>query len=259
MAWCRTARSVTLQGVHEAGSERDAYLLKALALVTQHLPSGIAVLDATGHVMLVNEPCQRLLGLQATDARLWTEQVAGAQVRAAAGGRFIALAERPLARALAGDAVFGWKGQLRPPGGLQDVSVMVSAVPLRDLSGEVSGAVGIFSETNDQRRLESDLGSCLDEQRRLVARIAELDQQLAEMRARDTRVDSSPAVSLSPREHEILELVGQGRTNREIAAELGVSMRTVKAHLEHLFRKLGVTHRTQAATWAAERHPMPPE
>ena len=67
--------------MHEAGSERDAYLLKALALVTQHLPSGIAVLDATGHVMLVNEPCQRLLGLQATDARLWTEQVAGAQVR----------------------------------------------------------------------------------------------------------------------------------------------------------------------------------
>ena len=135
---------------------------------------------------------------------------------------------------------------------------MVSAVPLRDLSGEVSGAVGIFSETSDQCRLESDLGSCLDEQRRLVARIAELDQQLAETRARDTRVDSSPVVSLSPREHEILELVGQGRTNREIAAELGVSMRTVKTHVEHLFKKLGVTHRTQAATWAAERHSVPP-
>src|ERR1700736_2437984 len=258
MAWCRTARSVTLQGVRQAGSERDAYLLTALALVTQHLPSGIAVLDATGHVLLVNEPCTRLLGLQATDARVWPEQIAGYQVRAA-DGRFIALADRPLARALAGEAVYGWECPLRPPGGLQDIWVVVSAVPLRDLSGEVSGAVDIVSETSHQRRLESDLGSCLDEQRRLVARVAELDQQLAEMRARDTRVDSSPAITLSPREHEILELVGQGRTNREIAAELGVSMRTVKTHLEHLFRKLGVTHRTQAATWAAERHPMPPE
>src|ERR1700694_4454328 len=95
MAWCRIARSVTLQGVHEAGSERDAYLLKALALVKQHLPSGSTVLDATGHVMLVNEPCRRLLGLQATDARLWTEQVAGARVRAAAGGRLLALAATP--------------------------------------------------------------------------------------------------------------------------------------------------------------------
>src|ERR1700686_1855789 len=104
MAWCRTARSVTLQGVHQAGSERDAYLLKALALVTQHLPSGIAVLDATGHVMLANEPCQRLLGLQATDARLWTEQVAGAQVRAAVGGRLIAPARRTPGRAPGGGA-----------------------------------------------------------------------------------------------------------------------------------------------------------
>lgn len=46
---------------------------------------------------------------------------------------------------------------------------------------------------------------------------------------------------------------GAGDLVLTAAAELGVSVRTVKTHVEHLFRELGVTHRSQAATWAAER------
>ena len=56
----------------------------------------------------------------------------------------------------------------------------------------------------------------------------------------------------SPREGEVLELIAQGRTNREIAAELDVTVRTVKTHVEHLFRKRSVSHRTQAVLWAAD-------
>jgi DNA-binding CsgD family transcriptional regulator len=244
--------------VEQHRSERDAYLLGALTVVIEHLPLSVVVLDATGRVVLVNEPGKRLLGLRATDTRSWAEQVAGYRVRGSAGGRFVAIAE-PLARALAGESVFGWEGRLRPPGGLEDICLVVSAVPLRDVAARVTGAVGVFSEATRERRLELDLSSCFEERRRLLARVAELDRQLAETRARAVRVVDSPAVSLSPREREILELVGRGRTNREIAAELGVSVRTVKTHVEHVFRKLGVTHRTQAATWAAERLSIGPQ
>jgi DNA-binding NarL/FixJ family response regulator len=53
--------------------------------------------------------------------------------------------------------------------------------------------------------------------------------------------------SLSPREQEILDLVRQGLTNAEIAQTLFVSVSTVKAHMRHIFEKLGVRTRTEAA------------
>jgi DNA-binding NarL/FixJ family response regulator len=55
---------------------------------------------------------------------------------------------------------------------------------------------------------------------------------------------------VSEREIEILMLVAQGRSNREIARELHISDSTVKAHMLHIFDKLGVTDRTAAVTTA---------
>lgn len=55
---------------------------------------------------------------------------------------------------------------------------------------------------------------------------------------------------LSPREVEVLRLVARGRTNREIAAELVISERTAVNHVSHIFDKLGVGHRAEAAAWA---------
>jgi len=51
---------------------------------------------------------------------------------------------------------------------------------------------------------------------------------------------------LTPRETEILTLVGQGMSNKEIARELGISVHTVKFHLEALFNKLEATSRAEA-------------
>jgi DNA-binding NarL/FixJ family response regulator len=61
-----------------------------------------------------------------------------------------------------------------------------------------------------------------------------------------------PPVQLSPREHEVLQLLSQGQTNREIARALTVSVSTVKIHVEHILAKLGVCDRTQAAVRAIE-------
>ena len=60
-------------------------------------------------------------------------------------------------------------------------------------------------------------------------------------------------VQLTPRELATLRSMAQGRSNKEVASELGISERTVKTHLGHLFQKLGVTSRTEAVRVATHR------
>lgn len=61
------------------------------------------------------------------------------------------------------------------------------------------------------------------------------------------------AGELSPRETEVVRLVVEGLLNKQIAQRLGVSERTVKAHLTSAYQRIGVADRTQAALWA-QRH-----
>ena len=70
------------------------------------------------------------------------------------------------------------------------------------------------------------------------------------------RTDQRPAVNLSAREREVLQLVGEGLPNKLIARRLEISEKTVKAHLTQVFSQLGVTDRTQAALWL-ERNGLP--
>jgi len=58
---------------------------------------------------------------------------------------------------------------------------------------------------------------------------------------------------LTPREREVLDLVGQGLANKQIARRLSIKEKTVKAHLSNVFQRIGVSDRTSAALWA-ERH-----
>jgi DNA-binding NarL/FixJ family response regulator len=67
------------------------------------------------------------------------------------------------------------------------------------------------------------------------------------------RMSPPPNERLSEREREILGMVARGMPNKVIALRLGISEKTVKAHLTSVFRAIGVTDRTQAALWA-ERH-----
>jgi DNA-binding NarL/FixJ family response regulator len=58
---------------------------------------------------------------------------------------------------------------------------------------------------------------------------------------------------LTPRELEVLGAIGEGLTNKAIARKLGISLHTVKFHVESLFRKLDARTRTEALARAAER------
>ena len=67
------------------------------------------------------------------------------------------------------------------------------------------------------------------------------------------RSEHRQAEDLTPREREVLELVGQGLANKQISRKLGIKEKTVKAHLTNVFQRIGVSDRTSAALWAS-RH-----
>jgi DNA-binding NarL/FixJ family response regulator len=79
-----------------------------------------------------------------------------------------------------------------------------------------------------------------------------LDPKAARVLLTNRRASES-GVHLTGREREVLRMVGDGHPNKTIARRLGISERTVKAHLTSVYQRLGVTDRTQAALWA-QRH-----
>ena len=115
----------------------------------------------------------------------------------------------------------------------------------RILAALDAGAVGYLLK-------DADPEDVIDGVRAVSRGESPLDPKAARelLTARGRRRD---APALSPRETEVLRLVRQGLANKQIARRLGITERTVKAHLTSAFQRIGVVDRTQAALWA-ERH-----
>jgi DNA-binding NarL/FixJ family response regulator len=77
-----------------------------------------------------------------------------------------------------------------------------------------------------------------------------LDPSVARLLADSVRRPRPAGADLTPREREVLGLVAQGASNREIAETLVVSERTARTHVSAILGKLGLASRTQAALWA---------
>ena len=96
----------------------------------------------------------------------------------------------------------------------------------------------------------------------LLRRIGEEAAAQEAVRPQAERAPLEPAAvmpnSLTPRETEVLRCLASGKTNRQIAKELHLSLSTVKRHLEHILPKLKVSDRTQAAVKAVEMGLLPP-
>jgi len=90
--------------------------------------------------------------------------------------------------------------------------------------------------------------------RTLAAGESILDQEAASRvmkRMRDQTARSDPLAGLTAQERRILELIGEGLTNRQIGERLYLAEKTVKNYVSALFAKLGMQRRTQAAAFAA--------
>jgi DNA-binding CsgD family transcriptional regulator len=79
----------------------------------------------------------------------------------------------------------------------------------------------------------------------LLARVNELSRQ-----ARGHSTTLEPWHPLSSREFEVARAIAEGKTNPEVAEELGISPKTASSHVEHILAKLGATRRAEIAAWA---------
>ena len=108
-----------------------------------------------------------------------------------------------------------------------------------------SGAAGYLLKDQEPAELISGIRAAVRGDAPVSPRAA---KELLSERARRRPFDD-----LTPREREVLELLGRGLSNKQIAWRLGINEKTVKAHLSSVFDRLGVDDRTQAALWA-QRH-----
>lgn len=112
------------------------------------------------------------------------------------------------------------------------------------------GAAGYLLKDTSRRELLSAVRSVLRGDSFLNT---ELTQRLLQHMAHETTNQAETmSERLTARELEVLNLLTQGKTNREIARLLVVSAGTIKVHVQHIIAKLGVSDRTQAAVRAIE-------
>lgn len=131
------------------------------------------------------------------------------------------------------------------------------------------GAAGYVLKDSSRQRLVSSVNRVLEGENPLDQELAtELLRRMAEMQeeARAPQPAKPPRRprgelpdSLTPREREVLSLLAPGRSNKEMAEILVLSPGTIKNHVQHIIRKLGVSDRTQAAIRAFEAGLLDPE
>jgi DNA-binding NarL/FixJ family response regulator len=130
-----------------------------------------------------------------------------------------------------------------------------------------AGAAGYILKDAEGERLVGAVRRTLNGESPLAQ---ELAMQLLMRMANETQEDGPPSPradkrqesmpgGITLREVEVLRLLAQGRTNPEIAQELGISRGTAKIHVQHIIAKLEVSDRTQAAVRAIELGLLDPE
>lgn len=109
-----------------------------------------------------------------------------------------------------------------------------------------AGAVGYLMKDTDPQGLHDGI-------RAAAAGGSPIDPRVAGALV-DTRhkTSSGPASVLTAKQRQVLELVSTGQPNRLVAKQLGVSEKTVKAHLTQIYAAIGVTDRVQATLWARD-------
>jgi DNA-binding NarL/FixJ family response regulator len=82
-----------------------------------------------------------------------------------------------------------------------------------------------------------------------------LDEAISRRLTRRWRAGTDPTpAALTPRETDVLRLIGRGMSNKQIASQLGLGLRTVESHVSSVLGKLGLTSRTEVALYAVSRH-----
>jgi DNA-binding NarL/FixJ family response regulator len=137
-----------------------------------------------------------------------------------------------------------------------EVVALTSVLEDASVTGAIkAGAIGYLLKTTEADELCEAIKAAAAGQVRLAP-------EAAARLMREVRAPASPDALTEPlteRETDVLKLIARGRANKQIARELFVATSTVKTHVNNLYRKLGVSSRTQAALYAARVGLVPTE
>jgi two-component system, NarL family, response regulator YdfI len=117
--------------------------------------------------------------------------------------------------------------------------------------GLKAGALGYLLKDTDRNTLFDTIRAAARGEALLKPEI--MARVLSRANASLTETESTEPVNLTEREQEVLEAVSRGERSKEIASHLGISERTVKAHLASIYNKLGVDSRAAAIAVAAHK------
>lgn len=136
------------------------------------------------------------------------------------------------------------------------VAILTGSMAREDvLAADQAGAAGYLLKTMSGKALVNALRLILSGGKYLPPEILTA-APAPEPEDKATSVGSGPMALLTDRERQVLALLAEGNTNKEIARELDLQEITVKIHLKKIFRKLNVSNRTKAARIALEFLPQ---
>jgi DNA-binding NarL/FixJ family response regulator len=143
--------------------------------------------------------------------------------------------------------VDGVEATRRIKSGRPEANVLILAAtadPPHVLSAIDAGALGFLLKDGDPALISEGIRSAARGE-------SPLDPRLAATLVRDRHARRA-GVKLTDREAEVLKLAARGLLNKQIARELGIGEKTVKAHLGRVYERIGVTNRADAVAWAVE-------
>lgn len=195
-----------------------------------------------GRFLEVNEAFCRLTGYS-------LEEVADGTIDTVATWRTSGAHERLSGVIGRGEGFRDKELELRTKGG-ESRTVLASEVMV-PLNGK-GGSLVMFFDITERKRSEDELMQAIQDvmqdaswfSRSVVERLAEI---------RGGSVDTTRVGELTRRERQVLERVARGRSNAEIAADLGIAAQTVRNYITSVYEKIGVKSRVEAVVWARER------
>ena len=206
--------------------------------------SGVGVVEtdhATGRFLQVNETFCEWLGYREAELRTLTYlELTHPDDRGRDAERFAALvrgeqrADRSLTRVLRKDGAVRWLEL--------NITLVDDDHRTRNLAVAVDATERVMAEKRAHRTIQALMSDADAFDRRVRARLAHVNRE-----------DADASAELTKRERDILGLLAQGRSNRDIAAALGLTTTTVRNYVSDVYRKIGVHSRTQALLWARAR------
>lgn len=184
---------------------------------------GLVTMNASGRIAWMNRVAQRTLGLDGDECRdrLFATVIKDPQMAAF------------WQEALTTDGTAMGEVSLRWP---RAAELKVNATTSLDPSGKLIGRALVFCDVSDERSIQVKLSQ-------------EATERLLKMAA-PTDEPTEALAALTARELEVLRHVGAGLGNQQIATAMEVSQSTVRTHLKHIYRKLGLPSRSDAICYA---------